>query len=170
VTGDPPGDPTGDGGSVQVERTIAAPPDVVWRLVADVTQMGRWSPETESCRWIGRSTGPSAGARFRGRNRNGKKSWSTASTVTDAEPGRRFAFEVKVGPFRVARWEYRCQPSGAGCLVTETYTDQRGRLVTALGGPVSGVADRAAHNRATMATTLERLAVAAEAADDRSEA
>jgi hypothetical protein len=48
--------------------------------------------------------------------------------------------------------------------VTETWIDQRGRLVTFLGKPVSGVADRASHNRAGMEATLDRLAAVAEGA------
>jgi uncharacterized protein YndB with AHSA1/START domain len=84
--------------------------------------------------------------------------------VSDAEPGRRFAFDVRVGPFRVARWEYRFEPADGGCVAAETYSDQRGWLVTTVGTWISGVADRAAHNRATMETTLERLGAAAEAA------
>jgi uncharacterized protein YndB with AHSA1/START domain len=150
--------------TIRVEREIAAPPEDVWALVSDVTQMGRWSPETELCEWTAGASGPVVGARFRGRNRNGKKQWSTMATVTVAEPGRRFAFDVRVGPFRVARWEYRFEPADGGCVAAETYSDQRGWLVTTVGTWISGVADRAAHNRATMETTLERLGAAAEAA------
>ena len=149
---------------VTVEREVAAPPDRVWELIADVSQMGRWSPETESCEWIGGASGPVVGARFRGRNENEGKRWSTVSTVTDAEPGRRFAFEVKGGPFKVARWEYRLEPTEGGCRVVETWTDQRGRIVSALGKRMSGVDDRAEHNRAGMVQTLDRLADAAESA------
>ena len=43
------------------EAKVAAPPDEVWSLIADVTQMGSWSPETESCEWLGGATGPAAG-------------------------------------------------------------------------------------------------------------
>jgi len=148
---------------VIVEKVVAAPPDVVWSLVSDVTRMAEWSPETASCEWLGGATGPVVGARFRGRNQHGGKRWSTVSTVTVAEPGQALAFEVKAGPLKVARWAYDIEPVDGGCRVTETWTDQRGRLVAALGKPTSGVGDRAAHNRATMTETLERLAAAAEA-------
>lgn len=147
---------------VSVERTISASADEVWALVSDVRRMGEWSPETFECEWIGGATGPMAGARFRGRNRNGKKRWSTVSTVAEAAPGRVFAFEVKAGPWKVARWEYRFEPTDGGCRVTEIWIDERGRLVTILGKPVSGVGDRASHNRASMTETLGRLAAAAE--------
>jgi hypothetical protein len=150
--------------TVSVERAVAAPADAVWAIVADVTRMCEFSPENTRCEWIGGATEPVVGAKFRGTNENGKKKCNTVATVVDAQPGRSFAFEVKAGPLGVARWEYRFDPTDGGCRVTETWIDQRGFVVRTLGGPVSGVADRAAHNRSGMETTLERLAAAAEKA------
>ncbi len=146
-----------------VERLIAASPEALWAMVSDVTRVGEWSPEAERCRWLGGAGGPSVGARFKGFNRNGSKKWSTTNTVVACEPGRRFAFETTVGPFKVSRWDYAFEADGGACRVTETWSDRRGWLVTALGGPASGVKDRGAHNRGTMEATLERLAAAAEA-------
>jgi hypothetical protein len=48
--------------------------------------------------------------------------------------------------------------------VIEEWWDQRGTVIKALGTVISGVSDRAAHNRVGMQTTLERLATAAESA------
>ena len=152
------------GETVSVERAVAAPADAVWAIVADVTRMCEFSPENSHCEWIGGAKEAVVGAKFRGTNENGKKKWKTVATVVDAQPGRSFAFEVKAGPLGVARWEYRFEPTDGGCRVTETWIDQRGFVVRTLGGPVSGVADRAAHNRSGMETTLERLAAAAEKA------
>lgn len=152
------------GETVSVERAVAAPADAVWALVADVTRMCEFSPENTRCEWIGGAKEPVVGAKFRGTNENGKKKWNTVATIVDAQPGRSFAFVVKAGPLGVARWEYRFDPTANGCRVTETWIDQRGFVVRTLGGPVSGVADRAAHNRSGMETTLERLAAAAERA------
>ncbi len=153
---------------VSVERSVAAPAGAVWALVADVTRMGEWSPETTGCRWTGGAAGPAVGARFRGSNANGGHRWSTSCTVTDADPGRCFAFEVTVGPVKVARWEYRLEDDGSGCRVVETWTDRRGSLASRLGKPLSGVGDRTTHNRSSMEETLRRLAVAAEAGGDPS--
>jgi uncharacterized protein YndB with AHSA1/START domain len=150
--------------TVSVERVVSASPDVVWRLVSDVTRMGEWSPENVGAKWLGGNREPVVGARFRGTNENGKRTWKTACTVVDAQPGKSFAFEVKAGPLGVARWEYRFEAIDGGCRVTETWIDQRGKIVTFMGGPVSGVKDRAEHNRAGMETTLERLAAVAEGA------
>jgi len=85
------------------------------------------------------------------------------ATIVDALPGKSFAFVVKAGPFGIARWEYRFDVTDdGGCRITETWIDQRSIVGRTLGGPVSGVTDRANHNRAGMETTLERVAAAAE--------
>ncbi len=149
--------------TISVERAIAAPAETVWAMVSDITRMGEWSPETKSCEWIGGADGPAVGAKFKGRNANGKKSWSTTCIVTDCEPGRAFGFLVKGGPFDVARWVYTFEDAETGCRVTERWIDRRNWLIKASGKPVSGVEDRAAHNRAGMESTLTALAAAAEA-------
>lgn len=150
--------------TVEVERVIAAPPEKVWSLISDVTRMGEWSPETTSCRWVGGVLRPEVGARFKGRNELGKRSWSTTCVVTDAEPGRSFGFLVKVGPFDVARWLYLLEPTDVGCRVQERWTERRSTLSKLLGRLATGVRDRAEHNRKTMEATLERLASAAQQA------
>lgn len=149
--------------SVAVSRSISASPSVVWGMVSDVTRMGEWSPETTGCTWVKGANGPAVGARFSGDNTNGSKKWSTVATVTTCEPDRRFGFEVNVGPIKVSRWSYELVATDSGCTATETWTDRRGRLAKALGKPLSGVADRASHNRAGMERTLQQLAAAAEA-------
>ena len=116
-------------------------------------------------RWrhlVGGSDGPDAGRAVRGTNRRGKKSWKTNATVVEAEPGRLFSFRISASGLKVAEWRYAFEPTTTGCRVTETWVDQRGRIVKTLGKPVSGVADRATHNRAGMEETLDRLATAAE--------
>ncbi len=148
---------------VSVSREISAPAEHVWAMVADVTRMNQWSPENDSAKWLRGASGPENGARFRGTNRNGKKKWSTIATIVATEPGRLFSFRVTAGGLRVSEWRYAFEPTATGCRVTETWVDQRGRIVTTLGKPVSGVADRAEHNRAGMEQTLERLKAAAEA-------
>lgn len=149
---------------VSVSTEIAAPAERVWAMVSDVTRMGEWSPETEGAEWVGGATGPVRGAKFRGTNRNGRKSWKTGATVIAAEPGRRFSFRVAAAGLKVSEWHYAFESTPGGCTVTETWVDQRGGLARVLGKPVSGVEDRAEHNRQGMAKTLERLKAAAEAA------
>jgi uncharacterized protein YndB with AHSA1/START domain len=147
---------------VSVNEEIVAPGEHVWAMVSDVTRMGEWSPETEAGVWLKGATEATPGARFRGTNRNGKKHWSTTATVIRAEPGREFAFRVSAGGFQVAEWGYSLEPTSDGCRVTETWIDRRGLVTRTLGKQVTGVADRASHNRRGMEQTLGRLKAAAE--------
>lgn len=145
---------------------VRADPAEVWAMVSDVTRMGEWSPEATSATWMGDADGPAAGARFRGRNRNGVFRWSTVGTITELDPGRRIEFSVSKLGMSIARWGYEVEPDGDGCRVTETWTDDRHPVMPMLGRLASGVADREAHNRAGMEETLRRLAAAAEAATE----
>ena len=52
--------------SGQARITIAAAPEAVWDLIADVTRMGEWSPETTGCEWIEGADGPRVRAPFMG--------------------------------------------------------------------------------------------------------
>lgn len=149
--------------SIEVERTIAGAPDQLWALVADVTRMGEWSPESAGGTWVGGATGPAIGARFKGKNGSGSKSWTTDCVVTACEPGKRFAFDVKAAMgLKVARWSYEFEPVAGGCRVVERWEDHRGALVTLVGPIVTGTKDRVGRNRETMTATLERLAAAVE--------
>src|SRR3954451_6591568 len=122
---------------VEVSRAISAPADQVWPLVAEVTRMPEWSPENERAVWLRGATGPTKGAKFQGTNRNGSRQWKTVATVTELEPGRRFVFRVKAGPFKVAEWAYAFETTGAGCVVTESWTDQRNGLSKAVSKRIS---------------------------------
>ncbi len=150
------------GTEVSVTREIAAPAELVWAMVSDVTRMGEWSPENVGGEWVGGATGPVPGAKFRGTNRNGTKKWKTVATLVDVEPGRRFSFRVGVAGIRVADWCYDIESTETGCRVTETWTDLRPGLFKPVARLATGVADRASHNRAGMEQTLERLAASAE--------
>ena len=73
---------------------VNASPEAVWSLISDVTQIGRFSPETFEAQWLDGAVGPAVGAKFRGhvkRNEKGPIYW-TACTVTECDPGRVFAF------------------------------------------------------------------------------
>jgi uncharacterized protein YndB with AHSA1/START domain len=148
--------------SVSVERTIAASPQEIWILVADVTRMGNWSPETTGAEWLGGADAPAVGARFKGANHKGSKSWKTDCVVTACEPGVRFGFDVKAGPFKVARWTYEFKPTETGCQLIERWEDQRNWLTMRISPFVTGVKDRATRNEQTMNETLDRIAAALE--------
>ena len=55
-------------GSVTVR--IAAPAERIWSLLADVTRIGEFSPETFEAEWLGGARGPQIGARFRTNERH----------------------------------------------------------------------------------------------------
>ena len=147
---------------VTVTRDIAAPADRVWAMVSDLTRMGEWSPENEGARWLGGASGPKPGAKFRGTNRIGKRKWTTLGTVVDVEPARKFSFRISAMGIKVADWGYNLDSTATGCRVTESWSDQRPGWFKPIAKMVTGVGDRAAHNRAGMEQTLERLAAAAE--------
>ena len=141
--------------------TIAAPPERVYDMVADVTRMGEWSPECHSCRWVGRRREPVVGAVFVGLNRRGWARWATTNRVVRAERGRAFAF--RTGGTGV-RWGYELAPEGDGTRVTETRDLSGARdWVIRLAAPLVGGYDRHADElRAGMRKTLDRLKAAAE--------
>lgn len=148
--------------SVVVSREIVADAATLYALVSDVTNMGRWSPETTACKWRGGATGPAVGAKFSGANKDGWRRWSTTCTVTEADPGKTFAFEVAGGPIKVARWTYTFEPVAGATIVTERWDDLRPDLIKGPSKILMGVADRAAHNRLGMEKTLAALQAGAE--------
>jgi len=148
---------------VTVTTEINAPAEQVWAMVADLPRMAEWSPENDGATWRKGATAAVPGATFTGTNSQGKKTWSTVGTILEAEPGKVLSFRITAVGMKVAVWRYGFEPTEAGCRVTETWTDERNALVKALGKPVSGVADRATHNRAGMEQTLANLKAAAEA-------
>jgi uncharacterized protein YndB with AHSA1/START domain len=108
--------PTAD--KAQVE--IAAPPETVYALVADVTRMGEWSPECHTCVWKDGTPG-TAGSTFKGSNKNGLMRWSTVAKVLVAEPGKEFTFATQAGNRDSTVWRYHLEPSPTGTVLTESY-------------------------------------------------
>ncbi|MFE7414912.1 SRPBCC family protein [Streptomyces laurentii] len=86
-------------------RVPGAAPGALYGLVAEVRNMGRWSPE---CRGVWAPGGaPRAGSRFVGFNRRGPFVWFTTCRVVEAVPGEAFVFDVGVFGLPIARWGYR---------------------------------------------------------------
>ena len=150
---------------VSVTARIAAPAEQLYALVADIERMGEWSPENTGGRWLGGATGPAVGARFSGSNRRGWRRWSTTCTVTDADPGRKFSFDVAFGVIPISRWTYEFEAQGDVTVVTESWTDRRPGPFALLAAPVTGVSDIRAHHQQNIRTTLDNLAAAAERSD-----
>jgi hypothetical protein len=154
----------------EISTVVAAPPDEVYALVADVTRTPEFSPDLVSIRWLDGATGPAVGARFEAVNRNQHgKTWRNRPIVVAADPGREFAF-ARTEPFvGTLAWRYRFEPVDGGTRITESYEVVRpiSRFGWFLLDRVFRAGDRRAALRAGMATTLERLRTTAEAAAPR---
>lgn len=144
--------------TISEERQVSAAPSAVYALVSDPVEMAAFSPECERVRWLEEPSGDLVGARFRGYNRHGPFRWWTTSTVTAAEPDRRFAYTVAILGVPVAEWAYELEPAAEGTLVRESTTDRRSRFLAVTSPLTTGVRDRTEHNRRGMRETLERLA------------
>ncbi|HEV7203002.1 MAG TPA: SRPBCC family protein [Jatrophihabitans sp.] len=141
---------------------IAATPERVYALITDLAVLAELAEETATMRWVSGDTA-APGSVFRGANRNGWRRWSTRCTVTAAEPGRCFGFDVVFPPgLPVSRWQYDLEATPAGCRVTETTWDHRSGLFAALSGLATGVSDRGQTNAEHIEATLARLKARAE--------
>jgi uncharacterized protein YndB with AHSA1/START domain len=144
---------------------IDAAPEAVYAMVADITRMGEWSPETVSARWVDGASGAAVGAKFKGKNKR-RMSWTTTCTVTDADPGRLFAFSVGK-----THWRYEFAAADGGTDVVESFSfaDEPGRLERFFTKVGTGVSwdERPAQMVEGMQETLRRVKAAAESAGSR---
>lgn len=149
---------------------IAATPRQVYELISDPGTLAELAAEYATFRWLGNANSPTVGARFKGSNKHGWRRWSTIATITDADPGARFAFDVTVeaGPLSVngARWQYDIEPTERGCTLSESTWDQRAPWAKTLGNIAAGVTDRAEHNRHNIDATLRAVKERAESNGD----
>jgi uncharacterized protein YndB with AHSA1/START domain len=156
------------------EEVVAAPPELVWDLVADVTRVGGWSPECIQVAWLGEPGRPQPGARFTGRNRfpNGFE-YEVACAVTEADRPRAFAWVVLDDSGDPARpsslWRYRIDTlPGGRSRVRQRFTHGPG--VSFLREVAAQAPDRAAaiiaarrdRLRANMSATLRAMKAVAE--------
>lgn len=146
---------------------INASPDVVYKIVADVTRTPEFSPEILRCAWLDGATGPAVGARFEAVNQAGRgPAWKNRPVVTVADPGREFAFSRTEKLAGTLVWRYVLEPDGQGTRLTESY--EVTRPITRLGWFVIthlyGNHDRRADLRAGMRQTLHRIRDVAERA------
>jgi len=113
--------PTAQHGEASIE--IAAPPQLVYDLITDVTRMGEWSPECYRCVWLDGSKSATQGARFHGYNRIGRFRWERTALICTAARGREFTFETIDDRTQrhETRWRYTMEPSGPGTVLTESF-------------------------------------------------
>jgi hypothetical protein len=149
--------------SVTADIGIDADPTTVYELITDLPTLASLAEEAAAMRW---RTGEkaAAGAVFKGTNRHGLRRWTTTCTVTDAEPGRAFAFDVSYLGVPIAHWRYDITARDGGCHVTEGTWDRRPGWMAKAGGLATGVSDRDSANADHIKRTLQRLKDKAEAA------
>jgi uncharacterized protein YndB with AHSA1/START domain len=148
--------------SAQAEVTINVDPETVYHLITDLPTLAALAEEAQAMEWR-KGDAARPGAVFKGHNRNGFYRWTTTCTVTDAEPGRAFAFDVRYLGVPVARWRYDIADAGGGSHVTERTWDRRPGWFAKTGWIGTGVRDRDAANAEHIKLTLQRLKEKAEA-------
>ncbi len=157
------------------EEVVAARPELVWDLVADITLVGEWSPECIQAAWLGEPGRPQPGARFTGHNRfpDGFE-YEVTCMVTQAARPRVFSWVVLDDSDDPARssssWRYWIDPlQGGGSKVRQSFTHGPG--ASYLRVAAANVPDRAAEIigarldglRRNMNAALRALKAAAEA-------
>jgi hypothetical protein len=148
--------------TAQASVTISASCADVYALITDLPTMATLAEEANAMEWT-KGDAALPGAVFKGRNAHGSKSWTTKCTVTHAEPGRVFAFDVKSAIVPVSHWRYDIEPVDGGCRVTEQTWDRRPGWFLAPARLATGVADRSSENAKNIELTLQRLKAKAEA-------
>lgn len=148
---------------VFVVRDVAASPEKVWALVTDLPRMGEWSPENQGGEWLDGATCAAVGARFKGNNKNGDKSWQATVTVDVCDAPHKFVFSLKYKEMHLSDWVYEIEPTPSGCRVTHAWVEgPQWAEFAPLGKGISGVEDRASHNQRNMGVTLDNLLKALE--------
>ncbi|TDV57428.1 SRPBCC family protein [Actinophytocola oryzae] len=140
------------------EVTLEASPEQVYRLVSDPVAMADLAEEFYKAKWIRGAKEAAVGNWFSGTNRNGWRRWVTHAEITEADPGRRFAYRVRT-PFYVpiSRWEYEITPTEEGCHLAVTNWLRVPGWFVPVAIFITGQPDRAGTNNTNIATTLTRL-------------
>ena len=101
--------------TVEVEITVSAPADRVWRYVSDIEMPARFSGEFKGAEWIDE---PGLGARFVGHNEHpARGAWETTSWVTRYEPMRAIEWSVSSPTEPSATWWFTIEETEAGVVL-----------------------------------------------------
>ena len=111
--------------TARVETIANAPLDAVWTVLVDVTRTGEWSHECRGAEWVDGSNHAVPGARFRGRNKQGRSRWSRQCEITVVDNERQLTWRtVPTAIYRDSTdWSIMLEPvdNGARTRITQTY-------------------------------------------------
>ncbi|WP_372734804.1 SRPBCC family protein [Nocardioides sp.] len=146
---------------LRAETTIEAPPERVWALISDVSQMSDWSPELIGMIPL-KPGGLRVGQWYLGLNRRKAVVWPTRNVVGQLAPGRSLAWETKTSG---ATWIWEIAADGEGTRVVHRRPVPK--KLTAVSGLfarflLGGASEHADELEQGMARTLSRLKAAAE--------
>lgn len=106
--------------TVEVSTWVAAPPEAVWELVADITLMPSMSSELQSVEWLDGASAPAVGARFVGRSRHDALGeWETISHVVECDPPRVLGWAVGDPDHPAATWRFTLEPADGGTALRQ---------------------------------------------------
>lgn len=110
---------------VDADIVVAAAPRLVWDLLADITNTGKWSPECIRTAWLDGHQEARPGARFSGHNRvAGGFEWTVTCVITRADRPRTLEWVVlddedstQTADHPSSRWRYDLDPSPGGATL-----------------------------------------------------
>jgi uncharacterized protein YndB with AHSA1/START domain len=106
--------------TVQARTWIAASPERVWRIVADVELMPSMSNELQRVEWQDGASGPSVGASFVGYSKHDALGeWSTTSFVVECAEPRVLAWAVGDAETPGALWRFTLEAKDGGTELTQ---------------------------------------------------
>ncbi|MFC4375933.1 SRPBCC family protein [Nocardia halotolerans] len=145
--------------NLEASIDIAASPEKVWSIIADLNRMSEFSPTTVKMVALG---GIREGARTVNLNKDGWRIWPTTSRIVRLVPNTALAFRMNENR---TVWSYELAPTAAGTRVVERRTlgpkglpGWMGPVVKVSGGEQKFEADLVAG----MHETLRKIKAAAE--------
>lgn len=140
-----------------MQAVLPYDPDTAYALVSDVVATARLSDELVELGWDERADAGrvSVGDRFTSHHSVLGMIWSSTSTVTCADPGRRFVFAVNGPEHPTAIWTFDLRPEPAGDRTRVVYRVELGDGPSMFGLISGGDPDR---HRQAVSYRLDSLA------------
>lgn len=147
---------------LRAEANVGAPPERVWELLTDFSQMAQWSPELVRMLPLKRG-GLRVGQWYLGINRRKAVIWPTRSVVAAVETGRRLVWDTRSSG---AQWIWELEPVAGGTRVVHRRPVPTGvTLLSRIFAPAAlgGSVEHADELEQGMARTVAGLKAVAEA-------